>query len=133
MIQFETVPNQKVVHVHREGLGMLFLGINKETFMAAYKDLNSTALVLYLYFASNKDGYTFALSPKAVQADLGMPKSTCQDQIKKLIEKGYLVQRRENSNIYDFYERPQPKSGDVETEPEQPKTRTTFEFQPGLW
>ena len=113
MKNFETVPNQKVVCIHREKLNDCFLGINKETFLAAYKALNATALALYLYFASNKDGYTFALSPKAIQADLGMPQSTCQDQIKKLIEMGYLVPRKENSNIYDFHEYPEQQKTEL--------------------
>ena len=114
---FTTVANQKIVCIHREELGTPFLGINKETFIAAYKDLNATALALYLYFVSNKTNYAFALSPTAIQNEFGMPKNTCQDQIKKLIKKGYLVQRRENSNIYDFYERPYSKGQKI-AEPE---------------
>ena len=35
-----------------------------------------------------------------------MPVSTYRDQFVKLVDKGYLVQRKE-SNIYDFYEIPQ--------------------------
>ena len=35
-----------------------------------------------------------------------MPPSTYRDQFVKLIDKGYLVQRK-NSNTYDFYETPQ--------------------------
>ena len=118
---FTTVPNQKIVCVHREELGTPFLGINKETFIAAYKNLNATALALYLFFASNK---SFALSPSGIQKDFGMPKNTCQDQIKKLIEKGYLVQRRENSNIYDFYERPRSKE-QKNAEPENVSQKQT--------
>ena len=34
-----------------------------------------------------------------------MAKSTCHDQFKNLVNKGYLVQRKD-SNIYDFYEKP---------------------------
>jgi hypothetical protein len=40
---------------------------------------------------------------------MGMPVSTCKDQIKVLKQKGYLVPRSENSNIYDFYETPRAK------------------------
>ena len=35
-----------------------------------------------------------------------MPPSTYRDQFVKLIDKGYLVQRK-NSNTFDFYETPQ--------------------------
>ena len=36
-----------------------------------------------------------------------MPESTCRDLVQILIEKGYLVQKYEGSNVYDFYERPE--------------------------
>ena len=35
-----------------------------------------------------------------------MPVSTVQDQFKKLVEKKFLVQRAEGSNVYDFYAEP---------------------------
>lgn len=81
--------------------------IQKNNMIRAYKDLNATAFTLYLFLASNKDGYEMALSPAAIHNEYGMPESTIRDQTKKLIEKGYLVQRKEGSNIYDFYEVPQ--------------------------
>ena len=101
-----TFPNQKTVTIHRQELKQPFLGINKDTFIQAYKDLNATALTLYLYFLSNKDNYTFALSPAGIAKEFGMSESTCKDQIEKLIKKNYLVQRKEGSNQYDLYETP---------------------------
>lgn len=107
-----TYPNQKVVVIHRdmpqkEEGG--FLLIKKENLYNAYRDLNATALVLYLYLAGNKENFSLALSRAAVHQEVGMPLSTYDDQVKKLIEKKYLVQKEspnENSNIYDFYEKP---------------------------
>lgn len=61
--------------------------------------------MLYLYFASNADDFTLALSPAAIRQAVGMPQSTYRDQFTKLIDRGYLVQRGE-SNTYDFYETP---------------------------
>ena len=60
-----TVPNQKVVHVNRQKCDKNFLQISKENWYAAYKDLNATALCLYLYLAGNitneqYDGTTFS-------------------------------------------------------------------------
>ena len=103
-----TVPNQKIIHINRdmpkqnEGN---FLLIKKENMYAAYKELNAHAFSLYLYLAANKDGFDLALSPEAIREDMGMPISTVRDQTKKLIDKGYLVAKHENSNIYDFYEK----------------------------
>jgi len=107
-----TYPNQKVVKIHRdmpkEKEGN-FLLIKKDNLYKAYRDLNATALVLYLYLAGNKDGYELALSKQAVYNEVGMPNSTYSDQVKKLIEKGYLVPKNEGSNVYHFYEIPKAK------------------------
>ena len=62
--------------------------------------------MLYLYLASNADGFMLALSPAAIRQAVGMPPSTYRDQFVKLIDKGYLIQRGE-SNTFDFYETPQ--------------------------
>ena len=62
--------------------------------------------MLYLYLASNADGFMLALSPAAIRQAVGMPSSTYRDQFVKLIDKGYLVRRGE-SNTFDFYETPQ--------------------------
>lgn len=75
----------------------------------AYRVLDYPGLFLYLVLAANKDNYEFAFSPSAVYRETGMPESTSRDQFKKLIACRYLVPRREDSNIYDFYEHPQPR------------------------
>lgn len=107
-----TVENQRRVLVHRDMPGKdegNFLLIKKENLYAAYRDLNATALCLYLYLAGNKDGFDLAFSPKAIHDEMGLPESTCRDQFKVLVNKGYLVRKNENSNIYDFYEIPRGK------------------------
>ena len=107
-----TVENQRRVLVHRdmpkdnEGN---FLLIKKDNLYAAYRDLNATALCLYLYLAGNKDGFDLAFSPKAIHNEMGLPESTCRDQFKVLVNKGYLVRRDEKSNRYDFYEIPKER------------------------
>lgn len=107
-----TVENQRRVLVHRDMPGKdegNFLLIKKENLYAAYRDLNATALCLYLYLAGNKDGFDLAFSPKAIRNEMGLPESTCRDQFKVLESKGYLVRRNEKSNIYDFHEIPKEK------------------------
>ena len=109
-----TVPNQKVVHVHRdmpdknkkEGN---FLLIKKENWYAANKDLGPYGLQLYLYIAGNRDGFDFALSQEAAEREAGIKKTSYHKYVNLMIEKGYLVPRKENSNIYDFYEVPKRK------------------------
>ena len=110
-----TFPHQKVIHIHRD---MPQKGDNNYTviknnnFYDAYKDLRKasrggTATFLWLILAGNKDGFDLAFSPKAIAERAGMPESTCRDLVQILIEKGYLVQKHEDSNVYDFYERPE--------------------------
>ena len=101
-----TVPNQIVITIHREMPKKDFIQIKKENFAKAYKDLNATATILYLYLVGNADGYNLDFSPQAVNNAIGMPLSTARDQRRLLIEKGYLVPRAEGSNRYDFYETP---------------------------
>ena len=103
-----SVPNQRIVKVHRDMPGENegnFLLIKKRNLYEAYRTLNTTALCLYLFLAGNKDGFNLEYSPKAIHAEMGMPESTCRDQFKVLVEKGYLVPKHEGSNIFDFYEK----------------------------
>lgn len=62
-----TYPNQRLVTVHREKAKTDFLGIKNENWKAAARDLGAHAFMLYLYFASNANGFTLALSPAAIR------------------------------------------------------------------
>ena len=102
-----TYPNQRVVTVHRERATSDFLGIKNCNWQYAARDLGAHSLMLYLYLASNADGYNLALSPAAVRQTIGMARSTYHDQFVRLVDKGYLVPN--SGNGYDFFEVPQPR------------------------
>lgn len=68
--------------------------------------------MLYLYFASNANGYTLALSPTAIRNTIGMPPSTYHENLPKLIKKGYLIPTGTNS--FDFFEVPHPAPESVQ-------------------
>lgn len=99
-----TAPNQKVIKVHREPLGSSFLGINNDNWKYAARVLGAHAFLLYMYFASNKNKYVIALSPQAIQKEIGMPPSTFRDQLKKLEAFGFI--KPDKGNMYNFYEDP---------------------------
>ena len=99
-----TVPNQRTVQVHRIPAKSDFLGILNSNWQAAARDLGAHALLLYLYLASNADGYKLALSPAAIRQTIGMPQQTYRDQFNKLLDKGYLVET--GTNQYEFFEVP---------------------------
>ena len=122
-----TVPNQRVVTIHREPAKSDFLGIKNENWMYAARDLGAHALMLYLYFASNANGYTLALSPAAIRQAIGMPRSTYQDQFAKLIDRGYIVQ--ESGNVYNFYETPQPSHASNQASITTQKTVDVLNFE----
>ena len=116
-----TVPNQRTVIVHRDPPSKNegnFIQIKKSNLYNAYRELNATCLVVYLYLAGNQEGYELALSPRAINQATGMSESTIRDQINKLINHRYLVPRHEGSSIYDFYETPAPKVKEEKQEPE---------------
>lgn len=101
-------PNQRVIKIHREKVERDFLGIKNSSWQAAARDLRAHGLLLYLYLASNADNFELAFSPADVSESIGMPRSTCSDQFKKLIDKGYLVPTA--GNRFEFFEIPQTRS-----------------------
>lgn len=101
---FVSVPNQRIITVKRETPKSDFLGIKNENWQAAARNLTPHAMMLYFYLASNKDNYTFALSPAAVRQAIGMARSTYHDQFHNLVDKGYIVPT--GGNHFVFYEKP---------------------------
>lgn len=123
-----TFPNQRSIIIHREPVDKNFLGISNENWQLAAQDLGAHALMLYLYLASNANGYTLALSPADITETIGMPRSTYHDQFRRLVSKGYLIPS--HGNTFDFYEIPRPR--DVRHEEEQtssvPVSRAVYEW-----
>ena len=109
-----TVPNQRKVYVHREKCEKDFLQIKKENWYAANKDLEPYGLQVYLYIAGNRDGFCLELSQEAAEREAGIKKTSFHKYVTLMIAKGYLVPRKEGSNTYDFYEKPQKKKEPVQ-------------------
>ena len=121
-----TFPNQRVINIHRETAKTDFLGIKNENWQAAARDLGAHATMLYLYLASNADGYNLALSPAAIQNAIGMPRSTYHDQFRKLLLKGYLVEQ--SGNRFDFFEVPKTRDENHEKSKAQEQATTDSIF-----
>lgn len=99
-----SAPNQKMLIINRAPLDKNFLGINNDNWKYAARVLGAQAFLLYIYLASNKDGYKLALSPAAVQKEIAMPRSTFYDQLRKLESLGFIVP--DKGNVLQFYEVP---------------------------
>ena len=99
-----SVANQRFVKVNKASLDGNYLGINNRVWRAASRDLGGTGLILYLYFASNMNGYNFAFSPADVIRETGIGKTSVYKYFDIMIQKGYLVPI--NGNTYIFNEVP---------------------------
>lgn len=89
-----TVANQDIVEVQKEicDKNNLYATINLNAMRLAMKDLTPAQFEVWLYFAKNQAGYTFAVSPAAALDEFGIKKDTFQTAKRVLKEKGYLVE-----------------------------------------
>lgn len=116
MPEFNTNPNQKIISISGKAAcdkQNLYARINKEALLTAMQKLTPTNFEVWLYLASQQNNYTFAFSPAAIQKETGLKKSALQEGIRVLTSEKYLVQRNDNSNIYDFYEIPREEKEEV--------------------
>lgn len=101
-----TYANQKIIKVKKKKYVNDFLQIGNNEWMTAAQDLTRNTFLLYLYLASNNNGFIFALSQKTVQDALGMSKASYHRAVDELSEKGYLY--CEHGNTYTFVTIPNP-------------------------
>ncbi|MDE6939866.1 MAG: hypothetical protein K2P40_02835, partial [Lachnospiraceae bacterium] len=87
----------------------IYKNINLEALQKAMNILKPTTFEMWLYLGKNQNNYTFALSKVDCLSWCNFSASTYQSAFKELIETGYLVQSKDGSNHYDFYEIPQEK------------------------
>lgn len=105
-----TVANQIVAEIKKEPCDKnnIYAMVNIEAMQLAIKDLTPVQFQVWLYFAKNQAGYTFAVSPAAALNEFGIKKDSFQKARQVLTEKGYLVNNAaKGKNYYIFYEKPQ--------------------------
>ena len=66
-----SVPNQKIIRIEKDKYQSRFLQIGDEQWKKAFQSMRPTVFGLYLYLASNKDGYLLELSAAAVEREIG--------------------------------------------------------------
>lgn len=101
------VANQKTVLICKEpcNYNNTYTTINLAALEQAMRDLTNAQFKVWIYFAKNRNGYEFDLSP-ALANECGIAKSTMQETVRFFIEKGYLVKWNNKSNNYVFREKP---------------------------
>lgn len=105
-----TSPNQRVVSIKRnvpkKETNKAFAYIYIDAIQDASKSLKGeTAFKLWMYFASNKDNYTFAFSPKAFSEAYDCSEKSAREAFTQLVEERYLISGN-RKNEFVFYEKP---------------------------
>ena len=104
-----TVANQDVVSIEKEPCDKnnIYAMINIKAMNLAAKDLSPVQFQVWLYFAKNQAGYTFAVSPVAALNEMGIKKQSFQEAKRVLKEKGYLIENpSKGKNHWIFREVP---------------------------
>ena len=97
-------PNQKTIKIKKVPCNDidLYTKIDLPTLQKAMKELTTMGeMKLWLYLAKNQDNYICELSLEHCKK-FGLKTDAYHSAVKKLIEKGYLVQQ--NGNRYTFVE-----------------------------
>lgn len=113
---FQSNPNQRRIVISGKekcDTDHVYARINKKAILEAMRNLTPTQFEVWLYLSSQNNGYDFAFSPAAVSKETGIAKSSLQAGIRKLIEQNYLIKRKDNSNIFDFYQIPKDNTEQV--------------------
>ena len=93
----------------------------------AMNELSGESFKLWIYFSKNQDKYSFDLSPKDVEK-WGISRSTFYRIKDEFIEKGYLQQKQQGSNIYYFTETPFSQIGKEREEIEEEKEMVISQY-----
>ena len=110
-------PNQKIVVTDKAPCNdrNIYGVLNIAALKYAASVLSGTCFKLYVRMMLNQNGFTYALSPKAVEEDIGLSDKCYRTSVKELIEKGFLVKDSEKTNVFHAIEDP---TGVSDTEPE---------------
>ena len=118
---FQTNPNQRNVIINRKDAlssGRQYLAINCDTLAEASRNISGeVAFKLYLYLASNKNGYEFSFSPQHFSNIYGCSIDASRKAFVKLIEANYIINKGNNS--FEFFETPQERRPRLDIQPER--------------
>lgn len=110
MPKINTVPNQRVITIHKENCD----SNNKYTTNnlsaldeAAYRLQSKGGFKLYMYLAKNQNKYNFALSSTDFCLWSGLGIAAYRSAFNELVDNGYLILKKYNSNTYTFYDKAQ--------------------------
>ncbi len=82
-----------------------FFGCPRDFFFEAMRNLTFSQFKVWVYLWDNQDGWEENFSPAAAKDTLNLSTKTIRDAFNSLIEKGYIVDRG-NNTYFDFYPNP---------------------------
>lgn len=100
-------PNQKKVIVNKAeaNASNLYCILNLSCMYEAMRELKYNEFKIFMYLASNQDGFETGLSSVDIANKTGANQRKIQESINTLIEKGYLTLREGTTKTYDFNEK----------------------------
>ena len=118
---FQSNPNQRNITINRKDAlssGRQYLAINCDTLAEASRNISGeVAFKLYLYLASNKNGYELSFSPQPFSNIYGCSIDASRKAFVKLIEANYIINKGNNS--FEFFETPQERRPRLDIQPER--------------
>ena len=102
----DTSENQKIVIVNKATTDKKhpYTPINIEVLNNALTTLKGNEFKVWMYIAKNQNQFTFALSSKETCRICNICRYTYVNAIHALLDKGYLVPKVDEKNVYIFYE-----------------------------
>ena len=99
-------PNQRKIKVKRysERVQKDFFKISNRNLQIAMYNLKGNTFKLYCYLADNKNGYEMDLYPCNFQKIANVSYDTYKRSFNELLEKGFLLKHKSDSNIFMFVE-----------------------------
>ena len=126
-----TVPNQRTITTKKAAHSgskaeEYYTPINLIALKEAMQHLGGNAFKMWCYLGKNQNNYTFALSKVDTMAWCGFSKNTYTAAFNELVKEGYLIESKEGSSHYDFYEVSQlpPKEPTITVHKEEPREFT---------
>lgn len=111
MPNFNSNANQRSITVHKEitnneHTDNYYTKINLNALRSAMSSLTPKAFELWIYLGKNKDNHFMWLSKVDFLSWSNVKSSSYYEAFKELVKLGYLVEKEDKSNQYDFYEVP---------------------------
>ena len=114
MGNYESNPNQRMIKTHKEPTNdeckeNYYAKINLNALRNAMANLTPKTFELWIYLSKNVSVYECFLSKADFLSWANVKRTSYYNAFKELVDNGYLVEREESPNHYDFYELPKEK------------------------